>query len=163
MGGKKDDLGTWEQRISGETCPICVERRQDSNAYHDKVADLAASSLYLQRNQTYRGYCVLIFNPRHATGLETLTAGEYAAFAADLRRAAAAIHAATQPDLMNYATLGNVIPHLHYHIMPRYRTDPRWGAPIWESDLADMQVTTLDDADFTALREKIKSELAAAA
>ena len=42
-----------------------------------------------------------------------------------------------QPDLFNYASLGNVTPHLHVHIIPRYRTlrlfenqtfiDKRWG------------------------------------
>ena len=35
---------------------------------------------------------------------------------------------------MNYELLGNSDPHLHWHIIPRYKTDPRWGAPIWESD-----------------------------
>lgn len=160
MGGGSD-LGTWDQRISGETCPLCTTRREDTNAYHDKIADLSVSTLYLQRNQTYRGYCVLIFNPRHATGLEWLTADEYAAFTGDLRRAALAISAVAEPDMMNYATLGNVIPHLHYHIMPRYQTDPRWGTPIWESNLADMQVTTLDDADFAQLRDAVKAALAA--
>lgn len=32
-----------------------------------------------------------------------------------------------QPDLINYASLGNAIKHFHYHIIPRYESDPNWG------------------------------------
>lgn len=149
----------WDALIRGENCPVCAPR-PDSNEYHDKVADLSVSTLYLVRNQTYRGYCVMIFNSRHVTGLEHLTAAEHDAFSADLRRAAQAIFKTAQPDLMNYATLGNVIPHLHYHIIPRYKNDPRWGAPIWESDLSTMQVTTMKAAEFTKLRDDLRAALA---
>lgn len=148
----------WEALIRGEGCPVCAPR-PDNNEYHEKVADLGVSTLYLVRNQTYRGYCVMIFNPRHVIGLEHLSQQEFDAFSADLRRASRAIHAVVRPDLMNYATLGNVIPHLHYHIIPRYKTDPRWGAPIWESELSNMQVTTLKNADFAKLREDLRTAL----
>lgn len=149
------DLASWEQLIRGENCPICAPR-EASNAYHEKVADLSVSTLYLQRNQTYRGYCVLIFNPRHVTGIEKLTPEEYTALSADVYRAAQAIAKTVNPDHMNYATLGNVIPHLHYHLIPRYKNDPRWGAPIWESDLSTMVNTTLPEADFAKLVEQLR-------
>lgn len=149
----------WDALIRGEACPVCAPR-PDSDEYHDKVADLAVSTLYLVRNQTYRGYCVMIFNLRHVTGLEHLTQNEFSAFSDDLRRAGQAIHATVRPDLMNYATLGNVIPHLHYHLIPRYKTDPRWGAPIWESELSAMQVTTLKAAEFAGLRNDLQAALA---
>jgi len=50
---------------------------------------------------------------------------EFTAFMAEARQAARAIAGAFRPDLMNYASLGNVMPHLHWHLVPRYRTDPR--------------------------------------
>ena len=34
-------------------------------------------------------------------------------------------------DKMNYELLGNAMPHLHWHLVPRYVTDPMWGRPIW--------------------------------
>lgn len=146
----------WSALMRGDGCPICAPRA-DSTEYHEKIADLSVSTLYLNRNQTYRGYGLLMFNPRHVTGLENLSENEHTAFMADLRRAAKAITATVRPDLMNYATLGNVIPHLHYHIIPRYRTDPRWGGPIWESDLSTMQATTLPNAEFNRLRDDIRA------
>lgn len=33
---------------------------------------------------------------------------------------------------MNYELFGNTNPHLHWPIVPRYKTDSRWGQPIWE-------------------------------
>lgn len=64
--------------------------------------------------------------------LESLSDPEYSAFCADLRDASMALRQALRPDHMNYALLGNTFPHLHCHITPHYRLDPRWGRPIWE-------------------------------
>ena len=61
-----------------------MRRGPPSNDHWDLVAPLSASSLYLAKNQTYRGQCQLIFDRRHAARLDQLTADEYAAFARDL-------------------------------------------------------------------------------
>jgi diadenosine tetraphosphate (Ap4A) HIT family hydrolase len=40
---------------------------------------------------------------------------------------------AAHPVKMNYMTLGNTVPHLHTHVVPRYRDDPAPGGPLaWE-------------------------------
>jgi diadenosine tetraphosphate (Ap4A) HIT family hydrolase len=36
-----------------------------------------------------------------------------------------------QPDKLNVAALGNVVPQLHLHHVVRYRSDPAWPAPVW--------------------------------
>ena len=36
-----------------------------------------------------------------------------------------------QPDKINVAALGNVVPQLHLHHVARYRQDPAWPAPVW--------------------------------
>jgi diadenosine tetraphosphate (Ap4A) HIT family hydrolase len=38
---------------------------------------------------------------------------------------------AFQPDKLNIAALGNVVPQLHIHHIVRYRHDPAWPAPVW--------------------------------
>jgi diadenosine tetraphosphate (Ap4A) HIT family hydrolase len=37
------------------------------------------------------------------------------------------------PDKLNVATLGNVVAQLHVHIIARYRTDPAWPNPVWNT------------------------------
>jgi diadenosine tetraphosphate (Ap4A) HIT family hydrolase len=36
-----------------------------------------------------------------------------------------------QPTKINLASLGNVVPHLHWHVIARYDWDARWPAPVW--------------------------------
>ena len=42
-----------------------------------------------------------------------------------------ALRETLQPDKINLASLGNVVPHLHWHVIPRWRGDSRFPAPIW--------------------------------
>jgi diadenosine tetraphosphate (Ap4A) HIT family hydrolase len=123
-------LDRFAELARGVGCPLC-EPRADSNAEWDFVARLAASSLYLMRDQTYRGRCVLVFDGRHAARLGELTHEEWQMLSADLHAAEAAVARVVRPDHVNVESLGNVVPHLHWHIIPRYRDDPRWGDPIW--------------------------------
>ena len=55
--------------------------------------------------------------------------------------------------------LGNVVPHLHWHIIPRYRTDPRWGQPIWQTPLSLMPDTRLEPSDRQALLAALRRAL----
>lgn len=36
-----------------------------------------------------------------------------------------------QPDKINLASLGNVVPHLHWHVIARHAWDSHWPAPVW--------------------------------
>jgi diadenosine tetraphosphate (Ap4A) HIT family hydrolase len=36
-----------------------------------------------------------------------------------------------QPDKINLASLGNVVPHLHWHVIPRFVDDPHFPNPVW--------------------------------
>jgi diadenosine tetraphosphate (Ap4A) HIT family hydrolase len=42
-----------------------------------------------------------------------------------------ALIASVQPDKMNLASLGNQVPHVHWHVIPRFRDDPHFPNPIW--------------------------------
>ncbi len=42
-----------------------------------------------------------------------------------------AVRAVFAPDKVNLASLGNVVPHLHWHVIPRYRDDPHFPNPVW--------------------------------
>jgi diadenosine tetraphosphate (Ap4A) HIT family hydrolase len=52
-------------------------------------------------------------------------------FMKDMKSLARAISGVFDPDLFNYAMLGNAVRHLHWHIIPRYADDVNWGRPPW--------------------------------
>jgi diadenosine tetraphosphate (Ap4A) HIT family hydrolase len=147
---------------ASKPCPLCLPRPDDCEHWL-KVAKLSVSTLYLDRNQTYRGHCQLIYDDGHIEGFEYLSSREFASFAADLHHAAGAISRVCLPDRMNYASLGNVVPHLHWHLVPRYKSDPRWGAPIYTSNLADMPVTRLSAEQYLNLVQELHLQVTARA
>ncbi len=149
---------TWDAFAHGRGCPLDVPR-SPSNEHWDFVAQLSVSSLYLSVNQTYRGHCQLVFDPRHVTRLDELTRDEWRAMSEDLQAAQAAIVRTVQADHVNVESLGNIVPHLHWHIVPRYRRDPRWGLPIWRNTLEEMDDTRLSPSDRAALVESLRRAL----
>lgn len=42
-----------------------------------------------------------------------------------------AVREAMLPDKMNLASLGNVTPHLHWHVIPRFADDRHFPSPVW--------------------------------
>ena len=150
------DKTQWELLVSGAGCWMDAPRPA-SNDFWDLVASLSVSSLYLAKNQTYRGQCSLIFDLRHAARPDQLTADEWAAFCADLYVAQRALVRVTRPDHVNIESLGNVVPHLHWHIIPRYVGDARWGMPIWTTPLSAMSDTRLEANDHMALVQQLQA------
>ena len=152
------DKTQWHLLVSGAGCQIDAPRPA-ANEFWDLVAPLSVSSLYLAKNQTYRGQCSLIFDLRHAARPDELSADEWTAFCADLYAAQRAVVNVTLPDHINIESLGNVVPHLHWHIIPRYVGDSRWGMPIWTTPLSAMQDERLDPGDRAALLEQLRAAL----
>ncbi len=142
------------------TCPLDAPRPPTTDEW-DLAAPLSVSSLYLRTNQTYRGHCQLVFDPRHVERIDQLSPAEWTALAADLYAAQRAIVRVVRPDHVNVESLGNVVRHLHWHIVPRYRHDPRWGAPIWAAPGEPMPDTRLPADERAALLAALRDALAA--
>lgn len=94
------------------------------------VADLSVTRGYLQASASFRGYCILVLK-RHAVELDELSPEERTALIEDVARVSHAIRAVCSPTKLNYEILGNVVPHIHVHIIPRYTTDPTWDRAAW--------------------------------
>lgn len=67
----------------------------------------------------------------------------------------AAMRRFLKPDKMNLATLGNVVPHLHWHVIARYEWDSTFPAPVWGAvarhvDSAQWQHLTQQKAELEA-------------
>ncbi len=91
-----------------------------------EVAPLQVSTLYLMKEQTYRGRCVVAYR-HHARDLHDVAPADLPLLAADLARASKAIASAFKPDKLNYASFGDLLPHLHFHLVPKYVGGPSWG------------------------------------
>jgi diadenosine tetraphosphate (Ap4A) HIT family hydrolase len=94
---------------------------------------------------------------RHATRPDQLSSEEWLAFCADLYLAEKSMMRVLRPDHINVEILGNVVPHLHWHIMPRYRDDPRWQAPIWTTTIGEVPVTRMKAEDRAELIQTLRS------
>lgn len=66
-----------------------------------------------------------------------------------------ALRSSLQPDKINLASLGNMVPHLHWHIIPRWADDQHFPAPIW----AETTRQTSHTVDNTVLMQ-LKQQLA---
>lgn len=60
-------------------------------------------------------------------------------------RVEAAMRRVLQPAKMNLASLGNVVPHLHWHIIARFENDANFPAPIWAAAARRHEMTLPED------------------
>ncbi len=67
----------------------------------------------------YPGFCRVIWG-RHVKEMTDLSAADREHLMATVFAVEAAIREVLQPDKINLASLGNLTPHLHWHVIPRY-------------------------------------------
>ncbi|MCS6863917.1 MAG: HIT family protein [Gemmataceae bacterium] len=111
-------------------CPMCrtVAELTQPNAPH-LVWHFPHSVAFVGPWQFYTGYCLLA-SRQHATELSQLGPLR-PAFLGEMALLAEAIEACFRPQKLNYELLGNVVPHLHWHIFPRYASDQERLQPVW--------------------------------
>ena len=146
----------WDALVRGDGCPLCRAVATDvlSGAYGHTVADLELGRLRLSRNQYVTGYAVLICK-QHVREPYELTRDERARFFEDMVRSAQALERVFKPDKMNFEMLGNAIPHLHCHLLPRYYGDPAPSKPI----NPDAEERHLPAEEYERLVRAIRAEL----
>ena len=120
----------------GEGCPICAEGRPDETRHGIRFYAGEYTDAYLSRGGIQRGLSHVYWRGRHVVEPTELESDESARFWRELLIAGAAIESVFEPVKMNYDILGNSVPHLHVHLVPRYAEDPRpeWPFPFPEVD-----------------------------
>ena len=78
----------------------------------------------------YRGFCRVIWNA-HVKELTDLAEADRYIFMDAVFTLERALREALHPEKMNVASLGNLTPHLHWHVIPRFRDDPAFPKPVW--------------------------------
>lgn len=113
----------------GEGCPLCEEGRPD-NGHGIRFNAGRWTDAYLQRKGVQRGYTVVVWRGRHVSEPTELAEEEAAGWWGELVRVGHAIERHFEPVKLNYELLGNSVPHLHAHVLPRYADEPRPGWPF---------------------------------
>ena len=135
-----------------EDCWICQNLHTPPHlVYYESRTSIAK----LNPDQLFQGYTFLALK-WHEEELHQLTDKDRKSFLNDMSTVGAALAATLRPDKMNYELLGNIQRHLHWHIIPRYTSDPMWGRPIWAGNRRRKRLAT---DEYGALVNKIKQQL----
>ena len=78
------------------------------------------------------GYCRIIWN-RHVAEMSDLSQVEREILMALVDVTEFAVRRVMHPQKINIASLGNQVPHLHWHVIPRFIDDPFFPGSIWSS------------------------------
>ncbi len=109
---------------------MCAQRRADENEFGVRVYESDTSDAYLQKADVgQRGYCIVIWRGSHVAEPTELNDADAGLYWGDVLRVARAIELQYTPAKLNLMMLGNSIPHLHTHIVPRYVDDQNPGRP----------------------------------
>ena len=106
------------------TCELC------NSPGGDLVWENALCRVVLVADVDYPGFCRVILN-RHIKEMADLPENERLALMQVVFAVERALIRLMQPDKINLASLGNVVPHVHWHVIPRFRDDAHFPQPIW--------------------------------
>ena len=101
------------------------------------------------------GFCRVIWN-RHIAEMTDLTHGEREHLMSLVFVVEEAIRHVMRPDKVNIAALGNMVPHIHWHVIPRYQDDAFFPGSAWSQRVQELPLSKL------AERRQLVSQLPAA-
>jgi diadenosine tetraphosphate (Ap4A) HIT family hydrolase len=113
----------------GDGCPMCEQGRPEETAHGARFFAGEVADAYLQKEDVQRGYSVVIWRGRHVAEPTELSRDEAARYWLEVLEAGRRIER-LEPVKLNYDVLGNSLPHLHTHVVPRYADDPKPGWPF---------------------------------
>lgn len=141
---------------SKSSCLICQrikDIKDGTNPYF--VKEMGTGYVVLCDHQYYPGY-TLFLAKEHVHELHEHS--QSLSFLFEMSMVAKAVCQAFTPDKLNYELLGNSQPHLHWHLIPRYKTDPSPDKPIWVVDklTRDLQI---EPARLMTIKRKLLATL----
>ena len=135
-----------------QSCGYC-EKGEKLAGVMLKITELPYSTVYLNRNQQHRGRCIVAYKD-HKTEYFQLNAEENAGFFSYVSLTAKALYNLFHPGKINYATFGDLAPHVHVHIVPKYEEEVQWGTPF-----QDEPKKFSSDSEYQELINLIKKEI----
>jgi len=122
--------------MNSTTCELC------STAGGRLIFDNGRTRVVVVDEPGYPGFIRVIWN-EHVREITDLAADERAALMRVVFAVEQVQRSVLAPDKMNVASLGNMTPHLHWHLIPRYADDAHFPGPIWSERRRSVSAETL--------------------
>lgn len=110
-------------------------------------------SVIIVDDANYPGFCRVIWRD-HVREMSDLPREDRLLLNEAVYEVELAVREVMKPTKVNVASLGNVVPHLHWHVIPRYTDDAHFPAPVWAAAVRQTEESTL------AARRALLPELA---
>ena len=118
------------------------------------IAELRVSRVFLFKEQTYRGRCLVAYNG-HVNDLNELSDEQRNLFMADVVQVTRAMQRAFKPEKINYGAYSDKLSHLHFHLAPKYVNGPDYG-DTFKMNPGKLYLT---DAEYQILINMVKANL----
>lgn len=107
-------------------CPLC-EASNEMVAWQDDLC-----RVILVDEAGYPGFCRVIVH-EHVAEMTDLAEPQRQQLMSVVFKVEQVLREVLSPDKINLASLGNYVPHLHWHVIPRFKDDPHFPDAIWAS------------------------------
>jgi diadenosine tetraphosphate (Ap4A) HIT family hydrolase len=129
-----------------------------------ELCDLKAEPVYrddklaiiLVDDPAYPGFCRVIWN-EHVKEMSDLAPGDRMLLNDAVWHVELALRDVMAPGKVNIASLGNMVPHLHWHVIPRFADDAHFPNPVWTEAVRQTGAPVL--AARRALLPKLNAEI----
>ncbi|MBQ9362229.1 MAG: HIT family protein [Bacteroidaceae bacterium] len=119
-----------------------------------QIAELRVSRVFLFKEQTYRGRCLVAYTG-HVNDLNELSDEERNLFMADVVQVTRAMQRAFNPEKINYGAYSDKLSHLHFHLAPKSVDGPDYGG-TFQMNPGKVYLT---DAEYQQLIDAVKANL----
>ena len=137
-------------------CMYCAEESRQRESLMERLCLLPFSTVYVFKNQSYYGRCVVAFRGRHCSELFELNDIELSGFMKDVADVARAVKKIGNAAKINYAIYGDLVSHVHFHVVPKINGGFTWGEAFTMS--TDNAVHLSEEA-WVELKQKLICEL----
>lgn len=108
------------------SCPLCLQPGGEV------LWDDGFARVVLVGDADHPGFCRVILNA-HKMEMTDLAEVERDRLMNLVYVVERALRELLQPDKVNLASLGNMVPHVHWHVIPRFSNDPHFPGAVWGS------------------------------
>jgi diadenosine tetraphosphate (Ap4A) HIT family hydrolase len=131
-------------------CSLCTPTGEEILYLSDLYRIIAVN------DAAWPGFCRVIINS-HAAEMTDLLVEHRSALMKAVCVTESVLRDLIRPDKINLASFGNVVPHVHWHVIPRWQTDSHFPDPIWTN--AKREWTHKPVVDNQQIAARLKAHL----